>query len=300
MNNQEPQMIDASLLVLDDRYQSRQPDLTTNKAELAAAKTQKDTMLDLLYMALVSGKGIETPLDVHVIDGVYYVVSGFHRTMACQKYLKTHKDKTVLVPAYVVENSTSTRAFRDSLTKNKEHGMLLSPSERWHNQFKMQLMEGEGLEILSGDATKALYGCGRTHGGYISASLRACVEVGLPSVAEWEKDALRAARILRERLKGCYDLGLDAFDKDGFPKAQKLAKAYRGAKEFDCVDDPREKAIKFCQSEIEKLLRYDPDAFRKALNKVNKKNLGITVKREWKPEQVAMEYQELDKGSFDS
>ena len=292
MNKNNKTMLDASSLVLDEYYQSRQSALDTNNKTKAAAEILKEQQIKEIVVDLESGKGIHTPLKVHEIKGRLYVVSGFHRTLACQKYMRKHKGKQVLVPAYVTPNSTRADAFRDSLTQNAKHGVQLSKSERLHNQFKLQIMEGENVIIQSKRDTATAYGCGNTHGGHLSNALKACKAVGIPTVEEWSKSPQRAAKGLRQRLEAAYGMMPDSFDKDGFPKARKLAEAYTGIDPLkDLNDDDLEKlAIEHSHNEIEKLLAQDPEAFRKALKRFDREALGISFKREWTPDRAELLY----------
>ncbi|WP_254771605.1 hypothetical protein [Vibrio cholerae] len=93
-----------------------------------------------------------------------------------------------------------------------------------------------------------------------------------------------------------FDIALYDFDKDGFPIISRLAKAYKGNRfEDDLSEEEIEhREILHQQSTLVELIKRNPIAFRKALDSLDKKSLGIVVKRKWDEDKVVLKYCEDD------
>ncbi|ELB7608517.1 TPA: hypothetical protein RQJ48_003624 [Vibrio vulnificus] len=288
------EQIDPRQLVLDERFQSRQTQLIGNKADRAASENSRKRQLRNILTSLENGNGIREPIEAYDFYGELYVVSGFHRTEACHMFLKDNPSKSLSVPVKIYRGYTEAEAYLDSLTKNLEHGTALDQSEMWQNKFKQSLMEGEGLKTLSKRETAKLFDCSHTQGLHVLNAQKACIEVGLPKVSEWFRNYQKAAEKLRTKLMKAYELQLDDFDKDGFPIISRLSKAYRGNRfEVDLSDeDIEQREVLRQKSTLEELIAANPMAFRKALDSLDKKALGIVVKRKWDEEQVILKYSE--------
>ncbi|MGU3814820.1 hypothetical protein [Vibrio diabolicus] len=286
------EQIDPRQLVLDERFQSRQTQLIGNKADKAASENSRQRQLRNILTSLENGNGIREPIEAYDIYGELYVVSGFHRTEACHTFLKDNPSKILSVPVKVYRGYTEAEAYLDSLTKNLEHGTALDQSEMWQNKFKQSLMQGENLKILSKRATAKLFDCSHSQGLHIVNAQKACTEVGLPSLKEWLGDYQKAAEKLRKKLMKAFNVELDDFDKDGFPIISRLSKAYKGEKfDADLSEEELElKEILHQQSTLEDLIKRNPIAFRKALDNLDKKSLGIVVKRKWDEDKVVLKY----------
>ncbi|HHF2858942.1 hypothetical protein [Vibrio alginolyticus] len=286
------EQIDPRQLVLDERFQSRQTQLIGNKADKAASENSRQRQLRNILTSLENGNGIREPIEAYDIYGELYVVSGFHRTEACHTFLKDNPNKILSVPVKVYRGYTEAEAYLDSLTKNLEHGTALDQSEMWQNKFKQSLMQGENLKILSKRATAKLFDCSHSQGLHIVNAQKACTEVGLPSLKEWLGDYQKAAEKLRKKLMKAFNVELDDFDKDGFPIISRLSKAYKGEKfDADLSEEELElKEILHQQSTLEDLIKRNPIAFRKALDNLDKKSLGIVVKRKWDEDKVVLKY----------
>lgn len=157
-------------------------------------------------------------------------------------------------------------------------------------------MQGENLKILSKRKTAKLFDCSETQGLHIVNAQNACVEVGLPNVKEWLGDYQKAAEKLRKKLLKRYEVAPDDFDKDGFPIISRLSKAYKGEK-FDAdlsEEELEQKEIIYQESTLKELIQRNPIAFRKALNTLDKRALGIVVKRSWDENEVILKYGEGD------
>ncbi|EMH2897795.1 hypothetical protein V6G10_004021 [Vibrio parahaemolyticus] len=286
------EQIDPRQLVLDERFQSRQTQLIGNKADKAASENSRQRQLRNILTSLENGNGIREPIEAYDIYGELYVVSGFHRTEACHKFLKDNPSKILSVPVKVYRGYTEAEAYLDSLTKNLEHGTALDQSEMWQNKFKQSLMQGENLKILSKRATAKLFDCSHSQGLHIVNAQKACIEVGLPNVKEWLGDYQKAAEKLRKKLLKRFEIAHDDFDKDGFPIISRLSKAYKGNR-FDAdlsEEELEHKEILHQQSTLEDLIKRNPIAFRKALDNLDKKSLGIVVKRKWDEDKVVLKY----------
>ena len=286
------EQIDPRQLVLDERFQSRQTQLIGNKADKAASENSRQRQLRNILTSLENGNGIREPIEAYDIYGELYVVSGFHRTEACHKFLKDNPSKILSVPVKVYRGYTEAEAYLDSLTKNLEHGTALDQSEMWQNKFKQSLMQGENLKILSKRATAKLFDCSHSQGLHIVNAQKACIEVGLPNVKEWLGDYQKAAEKLRKKLLKRFEIAHDDFDKDGFPIISRLSKAYKGNRfDADLSEEELElREILHQQSTLMELIKRNPIAFRKALSTLDKKALGIAVKRKWDEDKVVLKY----------
>ncbi|EJT0907340.1 TPA: ParB N-terminal domain-containing protein [Vibrio parahaemolyticus] len=286
------EQIDPRQLVLDERFQSRQTQLIGNKADRAASINSRQRQLKNILTSIENGNGIREPIEAYEIYGELYVVSGFHRTEACHVFLKDNPSKVLSVPVTVYRGYTEAEAYLDSLTKNIEHGTALDQSEMWQNKFKQSLMQGENLKILSKRETAKLFDCSHSQGLHIVNAQKACAEVGLPSFKEWFSDYQKAAEKLRRRLMKRFEVTLCDFDKDGFPIISRLAKAYKGNKFEDDLSEEEIEQIEIFrqQSTLIELIKRNPIAFRKALNSLDKKSLGIVVKRKWDEDKVVLKY----------
>ncbi|TOL90631.1 hypothetical protein CGH87_23545, partial [Vibrio parahaemolyticus] len=71
-----------------------------------------------------------------------------------------------------------------------------------------------------------------------------------------------------------------------------LAKAYKGNKFEDDLSEEEIEQIEIFrqQSTLIELIKRNPIAFRKALNSLDKKSLGIVVKRKWDEDKVVLKY----------
>ncbi|MCE9845995.1 hypothetical protein LZ666_21460, partial [Vibrio antiquarius] len=140
--------------------------------------------------------------------------------------------------------------------------------------------------------TAKLFDCSHSQGLHIVNAQKACTEVGLPSLKEWLGDYQKAAEKLRKKLMKAFNVELDDFDKDGFPIISRLSKAYKGEKfDADLSEEELElKEILHQQSTLEDLIKRNPIAFRKALDNLDKKSLGIVVKRKWDEDKVVLKY----------
>ncbi|EKB7281573.1 hypothetical protein OOY67_004116 [Vibrio parahaemolyticus] len=287
------EQLNPQLLVLDERFQSRQTNLIGSKADKAASDNSRKRQIDNILTSLGNGNGVKEPIEAYELFGELFVVSGFHRTEACHRFLKNNPNESLLVPVKVFRGYTEAEAYSDSLTKNLEHGTALDKSEVWQNKFKQSLMLGENLQTLSKRGTAKLFDCGETQGLHILNAQKACIAVGLPKVSEWQSDYQKAATRLKRSLMRAYEqLGLEDFDKDGFPIISRLAKAAKGTKyEGDLSDDELEQRETLNQlSKLEELIAKNPITFRKALDMLDKKALGLVVKRQWDENSVILKY----------
>lgn len=290
------EQIDPRQLVLDERFQSRQTQLIAKRADRAASENSRQRQLRNILTSLENGNGIREPIEAYDIYGELYVVSGFHRTEACHKFLKDNPSQNLLVPVKIYRGYTEAEAYLASLTKNLEHGTALDQSEMWQNKFKQSLMQGENLKILSKRKTAKLFDCSETQGLHIVNAQNACVEVGLPSVKEWSSDYQKAAEKLRKKLMKRFEVTPDDFDKDGFPIISRLSKAYKGNR-FEAALSEEElelNEISYQKESLKDLIQRNPMAFRKALNTLDKRALGIVVKRSWDENEVILKYGESD------
>ncbi|KOY31446.1 hypothetical protein [Vibrio parahaemolyticus] len=290
------EQIDPRQLVLDERFQSRQTQLIAKRADRAASENSRQRQLRNILTSLENGNGIREPIEAYDIYGELYVVSGFHRTEACHKFLKDNPSQNLLVPVKIYRGYTEAEAYLDSLTKNVEHGTALDQSEIWQNKFKQSLMQGENLELLSKRETAKLFDCSETQGLHILNAQKACIEVGLPNVKEWSSDYQKAAEKLRKKLLKRFEVMPDDFDKDGFPIISRLSKAYKGNR-FEAALSEEElelNEISYQKESLKDLIQRNPMAFRKALNTLDKRALGIVVKRSWDENEVILKYGESD------
>ncbi|WP_407529647.1 hypothetical protein [Vibrio parahaemolyticus] len=295
------EQIDPRQLVLDERFQSRQTQLIGNKADRAASINSRQRQLKNILTSIENGNGIREPIEAYEIYGELYVVSGFHRTEACHVFLKDNPSKVLSVPVKVYRGYTEAEAYLDSLTKNIEHGTALDQSEMWQNKFKQSLMQGENLKILSKRETAKLFDCSHSQGLHIVNAQKACAEVGLPSFKEWFSDYQKAAEKLRRRLMKRFEVTLCDFDKDGFPIISRLAKAYKGNK-FEAALSEEElelNEISYQKESLKDLIQRNPMAFRKALNTLDKRALGIVVKRSWDENEVILKYGDGDVNEYE-
>lgn len=286
------EQIDPRQLVLDERFQSRQTQLIAKRADRAASENSRQRQLRNILTSLENGNGIREPIEAYDIYGELYVVSGFHRTEACHKFLKDNPSQNLLVPVKIYRGYTEAEAYLDSLTKNVEHGTALDQSEIWQNKFKQSLMQGENLELLSKRETAKLFDCSETQGLHILNAQKACIEVGLPNVKEWSSDYQKAAEKLRKKLLKRFEVMPDDFDKDGFPIISRLSKAYKGNR-FEAALSEEElelNEISYQKESLKDLIQRNPMAFRKALNTLDKRALGIVVKRSWDENEVILKY----------
>ena len=290
------EQIDPRQLVLDERFQSRQTQLIAKRADRAASENSRQRQLRNILTSLENGNGIREPIEAYDIYGELYVVSGFHRTEACHKFLKDNPSQNLLVPVKIYRGYTEAEAYLDSLTKNVEHGTALDQSEIWQNKFKQSLMQGENLELLSKRETAKLFDCSESQGLHILNAQKACIEVGLPNVKEWSSDYQKAAEKLRKKLLKRFEVMPDDFDKDGFPIISRLSKAYKGNR-FEAALSEEElelNEISYQKESLKDLIQRNPMAFRKALNTLDKRALGIVVKRSWDENEVILKYGESD------
>ncbi|ENP8394536.1 hypothetical protein ACEI02_003779 [Vibrio alginolyticus] len=295
------EQIDPRQLVLDERFQSRQTQLIAKRADRAASENSRQRQLRNILTSLENGNGIREPIEAYDIYGELYVVSGFHRTEACHKFLKDNPSQNLLVPVKIYRGYTEAEAYLDSLTKNVEHGTALDQSEIWQNKFKQSLMQGENLELLSKRETAKLFDCSETQGLHILNAQKACIEVGLPNVKEWSSDYQKAAEKLRKKLMKRFEVTPDDFDKDGFPTISRLSKAYKGNR-FEAAlseEELEQKEIIYQESTLKELIQRNPMAFRKALNTLDKRALGIVVKRSWDENEVILKYGEGDVNEYE-
>ncbi|EHK0031557.1 hypothetical protein KB973_000474 [Vibrio parahaemolyticus] len=288
------EQIDPRQLVLDERFQSRQTQLIAKRADRAASENSRQRQLRNILTSLQNGNGIREPIEAYEIYGELYVVSGFHRTDACRMFLNDNPSQNLLVPVKIYRGYTEAEAYLASLTKNLEHGTALDQSEMWQNKFKQSLMQGENLKILSKRKTAKLFDCSETQGLHIVNAQNACVEVGLPSVKEWSSDYQKAAEKLRKKLMKRFEVTPDDFDKDGFPIISRLSKAYKGERfDADLSEEELElQEIIYQEGVLKELIQRNPMAFRKALNTLDKRALGIVVKRSWDANEVILKYGE--------
>ncbi|MFM2651945.1 hypothetical protein AAFX23_16080 [Vibrio alginolyticus] len=295
------EQIDPRQLVLDERFQSRQTQLVAKRADRAASENSRQRQLRNILTSLENGNGIREPIEAYDIYGELYVVSGFHRTEACHKFLKDNPSQNLLVPVKIYRGYTEAEAYLDSLTKNVEHGTALDQSEIWQNKFKQSLMQGENLELLSKRETAKLFDCSETQGLHILNAQKACIEVGLPNVKEWSSDYQKAAEKLRKKLLKRFEVMPDDFDKDGFPIISRLSKAYKGNR-FEAALSEEElelNEISYQKESLKDLIQRNPMAFRKALNTLDKRALGIVVKRSWDENEVILKYGDGDVNEYE-
>ncbi|EDM59420.1 MULTISPECIES: hypothetical protein [Vibrio] len=295
------EQIDPRQLVLDERFQSRQTQLIAKRADRAASENSRQRQLRNILTSLENGNGIREPIEAYDIYGELYVVSGFHRTEACHKFLKDNPSQNLLVPVKIYRGYTEAEAYLDSLTKNVEHGTALDQSEIWQNKFKQSLMQGENLELLSKRETAKLFDCSETQGLHILNAQKACIEVGLPNVKEWSSDYQKAAEKLRKKLLKRFEVMPDDFDKDGFPIISRLSKAYKGNR-FEAALSEEElelNEISYQKESLKDLIQRNPMAFRKALNTLDKRALGIVVKRSWDENEVILKYGDGDVNEYE-
>ncbi|HCE2692235.1 TPA: hypothetical protein N2742_005104 [Vibrio parahaemolyticus] len=295
------EQIDPRQLVLDERFQSRQTQLIAKRADRAASENSRQRQLRNILTSLENGNGIREPIEAYDIYGELYVVSGFHRTEACHKFLKDNPSQNLLVPVKIYRGYTDAEAYLDSLTKNVEHGTALDQSEIWQNKFKQSLMQGENLELLSKRETAKLFDCSETQGLHILNAQKACIEVGLPNVKEWSSDYQKAAEKLRKKLLKRFEVMPDDFDKDGFPIISRLSKAYKGNR-FEAALSEEElelNEISYQKESLKDLIQRNPMAFRKALNTLDKRALGIVVKRSWDENEVILKYGDGDVNEYE-
>ncbi|MGI2780506.1 hypothetical protein [Vibrio alginolyticus] len=295
------EQIDPRQLVLDERFQSRQTQLIAKRADRASSENSRQRQLRNILTSLENGNGIREPIEAYDIYGELYVVSGFHRTEACHKFLKDNPSQNLLVPVKIYRGYTEAEAYLDSLTKNVEHGTALDQSEIWQNKFKQSLMQGENLEPLSKRETAKLFDCSETQGLHILNAQKACIEVGLPNVKEWSSDYQKAAGKLRKKLLKRFEVMPDDFDKDGFPIISRLSKAYKGNR-FEATLSEEElelQEIIYQESALKELIQRNPMAFRKALNTLDKRALGIVVKRSWDENEVILKYGDGDVNEYE-
>ncbi|WP_446639874.1 hypothetical protein [Vibrio sp. PNB22_2_2] len=295
------EQIDPRQLILDQRFQSRQTQLIATKPDRAASENSRQRQLRNILTSLENGNGIREPIEAYDIYGELYVVSGFHRTEACHMFLKDNPSKSLLVPVKIYRGYTEAEAYLDSLTKNLEHGTALDQSEMWQNKFKQSLMQGENLQIRSKRETAKLFDCSHTQGLHIMNAQKACTEVGLPNVKEWLSDYQKAAEKLRRKLMTRFEIAPYDFDKDGFPIISRLAKAYKGNRfEDDLSEEEIElREILQQQNTLIELIKRNPIIFRKALDGLDKKSLGIVVKRKWDEDKVVLKYCGDDTTDYD-
>lgn len=290
--------IDPSLLVLDERFQSRQTQLINNTKIKAASEISRQQQIKNVLLSLETDNGIKEPIEAYELDGELFVVSGFHRTEACHTFLKDNPNKTLKVPVKVYRGFSEAEAYMDSLTKNQEHGTALNESEVWQNKFKQSLMEGENLAALSKRETAKLFVCSPTQGLHIMNAQKACIDAGLPNKDEWMSNYQKAITKLKKKLMSRYEsLRLEDFDKDGFPIIGRLAKACKGD-HFDedlSNEELEQKEVTRQLFKLEELIKSNPSAFRKALSRLDKKSLGLVVKRSWDEGAVILKYNDDDK-----
>ncbi|EIC9815054.1 hypothetical protein LA020_002745 [Vibrio alginolyticus] len=295
------EQIDPRQLVLDERFQSRQTQLIAKRADRAASENSRQRQLRNILTSLENGNGIREPIEAYDIYGELYVVSGFHRTEACHKFLKDNPSQNLLVPVKIYRGYTEAEAYLDSLTKNVEHGTALDQSEIWQNKFKQSLMQGENLELLSKRETAKLFDCSETQGLHILNAQKACIEVGLPNVKEWSSDYQKAAEKLRKKLLKRFEVMPDDFDKDGFPIISRLSRAFKGNR-FEAALSEEElelNEISYQKESLKELIQRNPMAFRKALNTLDKRALGIVVKRSWDENEVILKYGDGDVNEYE-
>ncbi|MCS0290383.1 hypothetical protein [Vibrio alginolyticus] len=295
------EQIDPRQLVLDERFQSRQTQLIAKRADRASSENSRQRQLRNILTSLENGNGIREPIEAYDIYGELYVVSGFHRTEACHKFLKDNPSQNLLVPVKIYRGYTEAEAYLDSLTKNVEHGTALDQSEIWQNKFKQSLMQGENLELLSKRETAKLFDCSETQGLHILNAQKACIEVGLPNVKEWSSDYQKAAEKLRKKLLKRFEVMPDDFDKDGFPIISRLSKTYKGNR-FEAALSEEElelNEISYQKESLKDLIQRNPMAFRKALNTLDKRALGIVVKRSWDENEVILKYGDGDVNEYE-
>ncbi|MGI2058028.1 hypothetical protein ACRN9T_12715 [Shewanella baltica] len=276
------EQIDPSQLILDDRFQNRQPNLVHKDSDREASESFRKMQIENVLMSLKHGEDVHTPLEVFELHGSLYVVDGFHRTMACQQYLANPKARKITVPAKVHRGYSEFDAFMASLTMNVGHGTRLHISEEYQNKFKRHLAEGENIVVQSKRDIAKAYSCSDTHGLSIKRALNACIEAGLPSRAEWEKDFSKAAKKLKRALKKRYQNVLDdTFDKDNYPIITKLAAASQGIKEKSPMTETARKAM-IKKHIMDMIDTHGAEDFRAALKSVSKElALGVTVKTVW-------------------
>jgi hypothetical protein len=297
MNNpvQTPEQIDPSLLILDRRFQGRQTNLIYDESCQAAVEISRQQQIQDVLTSLENGNNIHTPLEACELFGELYVVDGFHRTEACHKFLKANKGINLQVPVLIHRGFTEADIYLMSLTMNRSHGTALSPSERWQNQFKRHLMQGEHIQVGSKRALAKEYDSKESQGLHIQRALNACIEAGLPSSNEWAKNYGKAVTKLKKALIAAYnDLEVFNFDKDNFPIIRPLADASTGRKEFpveQSEEDLRKQKITDATHALEEIIvKHGGDCFREALKRLDRQELGLTIKKEWNKSAVTLKY----------
>ena len=134
--------VDPSQLVLRDMLQCRDMTIIEDDVSRVAQRHKTQEQVQLILNDLENGGTINTPPKVCRLNGELLVVDGFHRTMACHKYLKNNPDKNLEIRVELTEVAMLSHAYMLALRANRDHGVGLSTTERNQNGFKQLLFIG--------------------------------------------------------------------------------------------------------------------------------------------------------------
>ncbi|WP_299665062.1 hypothetical protein [uncultured Psychromonas sp.] len=284
MSDSRHTKIDPRKLTLDPAMQARDIELIKDKRLRAAQEIKQEAQDKEILEDLRNGLSIRHSITVFVVNDIYYVVDGFHRTGACLKYLEETPDVDLKIPAYIIDNRTYQEAFATAQEANQSHGVGVTKDEIMQSKFRTLIVSGE-FDLSVSDTEKKV-GCSHGQAAHIARGLKACGDA-LAHYKDLELTNLeKFTEQLKEGLSNKYSLIDSAWDSKGFPKIRRLSDAITGNEFMPDDEENRERElIESNAKDVARLIeRYDPDIFREGLRKaVRGLELGISVssRKKW-------------------
>ncbi|WP_237703925.1 hypothetical protein [Shewanella sp. HN-41] len=259
--------------------QARDVELIKDKRLRSAQEIKQEAQDKAILEDLRNGVPIKLPITVFIVNDIYLVVDGFHRTNACLKYLKENPDSDLMIEALVVKNRTYKEAFFAAQEANQAHGVGVTPDEVMQSKFRAMIVTGDFNKSVS-EIAKTI-GCSQGQAAHIARGLKVCMAV----LGDFDRSELTHLKDFTEYLQNGinskYALNDSSWDSKGFPKIRRLSDAITG-KEFIPDDENREQElIEAATKDFNRLIeRYDPDIFREGLRKLTRgMGLGISISK---------------------
>lgn len=292
--------VNVNQLRLNSLYSTRSSEAVLERKDKTARDVERRKLKEELLQVMELKQRYHQPIVIAIVGGERVVIDGWLRVEVARK----HADKTgdtVLIDAKCLGVLTSVDAFRIAQQANQQHGIRIDAEQQRHIQLRQHILENRPIGTTRELAREYHATSSRT-----GAKLKKCLEWITPHQKDIQKmmnnnDVEGAMDYIKEVIQtnlGMYDE--DDFKALGIPSAYKWAGAIELLEDdtaFEDVDEDKRLRLEALNALETAIRERDAEHVRWALKKLDRKALGITVKREYDAEAYTLKY-ELNGGDF--
>lgn len=291
--------VNVDKLTLDELYTTRSTSVLLDHKQRATYQQTRRDLIKELDTALALGQRFRQPIVTALVDSKQVVIDGWLRVEVAQEF--AHKaGADVIINAKCLGELTCADAFQYAQQANTEHGIRMNAEQMRHVQLRQHILENRS--ISSSRKLAKEFGVTSSATG---AKIKKCLERIESHQTEIQRlmsqnDIEGAMSFIKQMIQN--DLGLfdEEFTALGLPSVYKWAQAIDLSERADIddgIDDEKRLRLDALNG-LESWLRKNGGEYaRWALNQIDKKAVGITVKRDYDAEAYTLKY-EMDGGEF--